>query len=360
LISVAVDVGRSSVKVAYTDGKSGSVFFEIPSVVATAYSSFASPDSSIVNSYLEQDMLQVEVKETQGGWTEDFASFFMFGKQAQKQGGLQVFFSEGAQFHKFGVAVVLYSVARAVRQFGVVSRGLGVAEPCHNVAVSIDLTYSNNETVSFYSSALKGKHKVSLGVPSKGKIANQDFSFNVVDLYCFQQGYASVFNFIGKKEFDVVSRGRGVVVDIGRFTVDLSRVEELTLVGGKSVPFGSRVIVEALQSDIAKDGLKLELDEIEGSFTDHAKAFTNISGKSVQPWKMLEDSGRLQNFYGDIKMAINNFVGEDRTDYLILCGGGAFLVHGFVKKDFKVPILELDYVRANVKGMLAMMTEQFV
>jgi hypothetical protein len=58
-------------------------------------------------------------------------------------------------------------------------------------------------------------------------------------------------------------------------------------------------------------------------------------------------------------MAVNNFAGEDRTDYLILCGGGAFLIHDFVVKDFKVPLLELDYVRANVKGMLAMMTEQF-
>jgi hypothetical protein len=150
-----------------------------------------------------------------------------------------------------------------------------------------------------------------------------------------------------------------VVIDIGRYTVDLSRVEELTLVDGKSVPFGSRVLVEGLQADIAKDGLKLELDEIEGSFADRGRVFSNISGKSVKPWKLLEDSGRLQSFYADIKMAVHNFVGEDRTDYLILCGGGAFLVHDFVVKDFKVPILELDYVRANVKGMIAMMTEQF-
>jgi hypothetical protein len=254
---------------------------------------------------------------------------------------------------------VLYAVARAVRQLGASPRGLGAAKPCHDVAVSIDLTYSNNETVSFYSSALKGRHRVALGVPVKGKITGQDFSFNIVDLYCFQQGYASVFNFIGKKEFELISRARGVVVDIGRFTVDLSLVDELTLVAGKSVPFGSRVIVEALQADIARDGLKLEFDEIEESFVDRDRVFSNISGKSVKPWKLLTDSGRLQSFYADIKMSINNFVGEDRTDYLILCGGGAFLVQDFVVKDFKVPLLELDYVRANVKGMLAMMTEQF-
>jgi hypothetical protein len=359
LISVAVDIGRSSVKVAYTDGKADPVFFEIPSVVATGYGSFAKPDSLIVNSYLETEMFQVEVKETQGEWNKDFASFFMFGKQARKQGGLQVSFSEGAQFHKFGAAVVLYAVARAVKQFGKFPRGLeGFPQPCHNVAVAIDLTYSNNEMVSFYSSALKGKHRVALGVESKGKIVSYDFSFNIVDLYCFQQGYASVFNFLGTKQFEVISKGRGVVIDIGRFTVDLSTVKELTLVDGVSIPFGTRVLVEALQAEIARDGLQLELEEIEDSFSNHDKVFANISGKSVKPWKLLMDGGGLQSYYSDIKMAINNFVGADRTDYMVLCGGGAYLVHDLVANDFKVPMFDLDYVRANVRGMLAMMTEQ--
>jgi hypothetical protein len=224
--------------------------------------------------------------------------------------------------------------------------------------VAIDLTYSNNEQVSFYSSALKGKHKVALGVVASGKIVSLELSFNIVDLYCFQQGYASVFNFIGKKEFEVISKGRGVVVDIGRFTVDLSTVSELTLVSGRSVPFGARVLVDALQADIAREGVRLEADEIEASLVDRDRTFANITGKSVHPWKMLTESGRLEGYYSDIKIAMNNFVGSERTDYLILCGGGSYLVGGFVAEDFKVPIFELDYVRANVKGMLAMMTER--
>jgi hypothetical protein len=334
------------------------VFFEIPSVVSTSYGSFADPNSLMVNSYLEQEMFQVEVRETQGGWNKDFSNFFMFGKQAQKQGGLQVSFSEGAQFHKFGVAIVLYAVARAVSQLGEFSKSMDAVQPCFKVAVAIDLTYSNNEMVSFYSSSLKGVHKVVLGVASGSKIVSRGVSFDVVDLYCFQQGYASVFNFIGKKEFEVISKGRGVVIDIGRFTVDLSSVQELTLVEGTSVPFGTRVLVEGLQADIAKDGLQLGVDEIEGSFANHDASYANISGVAVQPWKKLMDSGRLQSYYNDIRMAINNFVGAERTDYLILCGGGAYLVRDFVEQDFKVPTFALDYVRANVKGMLTMMTEQ--
>jgi hypothetical protein len=311
----------------------------------------------MVNSYLEREVFQVEVKETQGEWNKDFSNFFLFGKQAQKQGGMQVSFSEGAQFHKFGVAVVLYAVAKAVSQFGEFFHGLDAQQPYHDVAVAIDLTYSNNDQVSFYSSALKGKHKVGLGVIAGGKISSREVSFNIADLYCFQQGYASVFNFIGKKEFEVISKGQGVVVDIGRFTVDLSTVRELTLVKGHSAPFGVRVLVDALQADIAKEGVQLGVDEVEDSFADRDRVFANISGRSVHPWKMLTESGRLDAYYSDIKVAINNFVGSERTDYLILCGGGSHLVGGFVAKDFRVPIFELDYVRANVKGMLAMMAE---
>jgi hypothetical protein len=357
VISVAVDVGRSSVKVAYTNGASGPEFFEIPSIMATSYSSFSNPNSSLVNSYLDREMYQVGVKETRGEWNKDFASFFMFGKQAQKQGGFHDSFSEGPQFHKFGVAVVLYAVARAVWTYEPVVRGIGFPVPCSDVAVAIDLTYSNNETVAFYSSALKGKHKVSLGRVVKGRVRDQDVSFNIVDLYCFQQGYASVFNFIGRKEFDIVSKGRGVVIDIGRFTVDLSRVEDLTLVGGKSVEFGTRVIVDSLQSAVAKDGVKLELDEIEDSFRNHDRVFANISGKSVKPWRVLVEGDFLWNYYTDVKMAVGNFVGEDRIDYIVLCGGGSYFIHDFFVKDFKVPLLSVDYVMANVTGMLAMMME---
>jgi hypothetical protein len=340
-------------------GKQVPEYFEIPSIVATSYSSFSDPGSSIINSYLEQEMFQIEVKETQGGWNKDFATFFMFGKQARKQGGLRVSFSEGAQFHKFGVAVVLYAVARAVRQFAPVAKGINIPRSIPDVAVAIDLTYSNNETVSFYKSALKGRHKVSLGSALHGRVVGLDIGFNIADLYCFQQGYASVFNFIGKKEFDVVSKGRGIIVDVGRYTVDFSRVEELTLIAGRSVDFGTRVLIEALQGDVAASGLKLELDELESAFIDHDRVFTNVSGKSVKPWKILTDGSRLVAYYADIKMALNNFVGEDRIDYLVLCGGGSYIIHDFFVRDFKVPLLPLDYVRANVQGMLAMMTEQF-
>jgi len=83
---VAVDVGRSSVKVSYTESTfDKAVCFEIPSLVATSYGSFSKPDSALVNSYADSEVSQIEIKETQGGWNKDFFSFFMFGKQARKQ-----------------------------------------------------------------------------------------------------------------------------------------------------------------------------------------------------------------------------------------------------------------------------------
>jgi hypothetical protein len=359
VIFVSVDVGRSLVKVAYKGEAGDPVFFEVPSLVATSYSSFSNPGNSMVNSYLDQEMYQIEVKDTQGGWNKDFSNFFMFGKQAQKQGGALVSFSEGSQFHKFGVAVILYAVARAVSSGVSRVRGLDFGSGgsiSSRVSLSINLTYSNKESVDFYGKALKGKHKVSLAVARKGKIVSEDIGFEVSDLYCFQQGYAAVFNFIGSKDFATVSKGRGLLVDVGRYTVDFSLVDELTLVRGNSVDFGTRHLVERVQAAVASQGVKLEMSEVESSFLDHGKCFSNVAGKRVSPWKVLSEEDFLSSYYGDIRLAFNSFVGEERIDYVVLCGGGSHLIHEHFIKDFKIPILALDYVRANVLGMLKMMT----
>ena len=346
---IAVDVGRSSTKVSYfKEGDSKAESFEIPSLVATSFSSFSRPDSALVNSYSDAEVSQIEVKATQGGWNKDFADFFMFGKQAQKQGGAVSAFSEGSQFHKFGVAMILFVVAK-------VSDSTRDAK----ISLAINLTYSNNEAVSFYSSALKGKHTVALGKVKGGRIVGDEISFTISDLYCFQQGYASVFNFINTEHFDLVQHGRGVIVDIGRFTVDFSKVEELTLVDGTSVDYGTRYLITRLLEEISQSsGVKLTVDEVERSFIQRKLGFSNLSGKQVCPWELLQKSSLLDEYYKAIKIALNNFVGEERIDYVILCGGGSHLIDSRFSKDYRIQILPLDYVRSNVSGMLKMLSIQ--
>jgi hypothetical protein len=346
MVFVAVDVGRSAVKVSYTTGDpKRAVYFEVPSLVATSFSGFSRPDSALVNTFSDADVSQIEVKETQGGWCKDFASFFMFGKQAQKQGGSVSAFSEGSQFHKFGVAVTLFVVSKVVD-----------AVKDDKVSLAVNFTYSNNDAVSFYSAVLKGKHKVALGKVKGSQVVGVDTSFTVVDMYCFQQGYASIFNFIGSPQFGVIQSGRGLVVDIGRYTVDFSMVDELTLVNGFSVDFGTSHLIDILLKDPALGGIRLRSQDIEASFINHDASFSTVSGKSVKPWGVLVSGGLLDGYYRELKIALNNFVGEERVDYLILCGGGAYLVKDRFVKDFKVQTMALDYLRANCSGMLKMMT----
>ena len=346
LIYVGVDVGRSSCKVAYTAGDpQKAAYFEVLSLVATSFNGFSRHDGALVNSFADADISQIEVKETQGSWNKGFADFFMFGKQAQKQGGSVSAFSEGSQFHKFGVAMILYTVARVVD----VLRD-------DKVSLAINFTYSNNDAVSFYSGALKGRHKVSLGKAKGVRLVGEDVVFTISDLYCFQQGYASVFNFIGTKEFGLIQSGRGVVVDIGRYTVDLSRVEDLTLVDGRSINYGTRHLISELQSMIAVFGLKLSAEEIERSFVEHDVSYSNAEGKVVKPWSSLANGDLLDRYYAEIKVALSSFVGEERFDYMILCGGGSYLVRSRLERDFRLKTLVLDYLRANVSGMLRMMT----
>jgi hypothetical protein len=354
---IAIDVGRSSVKVAYTASSWRDVgSFVVTSQVATSFSNFAKPDSALVNSYSDDEVSQIEVKETQGDWNADLSNFFMFGKQARKQGSSASAFSEGTQFHKFGVAIILFVVSKVLREHGVWDKSLHPKLVDDQVSLAINLTYSNNESVSFYSKSLKGRHVIGLGEVVGGRVASVDVGFDIKDLYCFQQGYAAIFNFIGSPEFALVQGGKGVIVDVGRYTVDFSKVDELTLVGGFSMDYGTRHLITELQGLFSAGGIKLSLEEIELALADHSKTFSNVHGKFIKPWEVLQGLGSLDKYYGEIKIGVSNFVGEERVDYIILCGGGTYLIRDRFMQDFKATLLEVDYLMANAFGMLKMLS----
>lgn len=354
---IAVDVGRSSVKVAYTANSfDKAVSFEITSLVATSFGSFANPDSALVNSYSDDEISQIEIKDTQGDWNKDLSNFFMFGKQARKQGASASSFSEGSQFHKFGIAIILYVVAKILRDAGTWEKRPDGKLVDDKVSLAINLTYSNNDAVKFYAKALKGSHTIGLGTAHGGRVVSRDVTFSVVDLFCFQQGYAAVFNFIGSPQFSIIQNGKGVIIDIGRYTVDFSKVDELTLVSGYSMDFGTRHLIHELQGLFSAGGIKLSLEEIEQALADHSKSFSNVKGKLIKPWEVLQKLESLNKYYNEVKIGINNFVGEERVDYIIICGGGAFLILDRFKQDFKSELLSVDYLRANVLGMLKMLS----
>ena len=354
---IAIDVGRSSVKVAYTASTfDKAVSFEIPSLVATSFGSYAKPDSALVNSFSSDDISQIEVKETQGDWNKDLSGFFMFGKLARKQGASASSFSEGSQFHKFSVAIVLYVIAKILNEAGAWEKRPDGKLVDSNVSLAINLTYSNNEAVSFYSKALKGHHVIGLGVASGSQVTSRSIDFTVKDLYCFQQGYAAIFNFIGSPQFATIQKGKGIIIDIGRYTVDFSKVNELTLVSGYSMDFGTRHLIQELQSLFSAGGIKLDLEEIEQALADHTISFSNVKGKLIRPWDILQKLESLNKYYNEVKIGVNNFVGEERVDYIILCGGGSFLILDRFVQDFRSEIFSVDYLRANVLGMLKMLS----
>jgi len=354
---IAIDVGRSSVKVAYAKSDFNQAkSFEISSLVATSFGSFAKPESALVNSYSDDEVSQIEIKETQGEWNKGLSNFFMFGKQARKQGSSASSFSEGTQFHKFGVAIILYVIAKVLNEYEVWDKSLNPKPVDDKVSLAINLTYSNSEAVSFYSKSLKGRHIIGLGVVVGGRVASRLVDFAIKDLYCFQQGYAAIFNFIGSSQFSLIQKGKGIIIDIGRYTVDFSKVDELTLVGGFSMDYGTRHLIQELQGLFSAGGIKLSLEEIELALADHSKTFSNVHGKFIKPWDVLQGLGSLEKYYNEIKIGINNFVGEERVDYMILCGGGSYLILDKFKQDFRAEVLGVDYLRANAFGMLKMLS----
>jgi hypothetical protein len=344
-VNVAVDVGRSSVKVAWSGITSKKGYFSLPSVIATSLSSFS---TSTVNMFSDEDIAQLEVVSTQGGWNKGFSKFFLFGEQATKQGQNIMSFSEGSTFHRFGVASVLYGVARCVFE----ALGYGDKE----IHLAINLTYLNNEASEFYASALKGEHTVILGWGNGGSVETQEITFTIEELLCFQQGYASLFNFIGSSEWET-SKGQGLIIDIGRRTVDLSKVENHTLVLGNSIEAGTEGLLDKLNREVVKAGFTVPLGHLERCFIDHGLTFRSLSGGSLQPWALLKEKFLVDYAKGLLVYAMN-FLGDAPLDYVLLCGGGAYIVEGYFKKAIGVPFLGIkDYVFGNCEGMLKFLAE---
>jgi hypothetical protein len=338
---VSVDVGRSSIKSLATGQKDCHI---IPSVVATDFGSFSGQDNSIMNMSLEKDIAQMEVVTTQGDWNKGLSKLFLFGEHALLSGSNnQMEFTEGAMFHKFSVASILYCCARYAYLSGK-----------NEIHLAINLTFSNNQFASFYSASLKGAHQVMLSIPGNGGGAKKEkVSFSIKSLHCFQQGYASVFNFLGVQKYSsVIENGVGAVIDIGRYTVDLSYVDKLTLVRGESKNTGTNSLVHSLVAEAAKAGFNLSPFQIEQSFLDRTKFFRNLQGHIFKPSDIMVKNGLLKKYYAQINLNLNNFLGDGALDYIVLCGGGAYLIKSMFVGDFKVPVLPISYVDSNCRGML--------
>jgi hypothetical protein len=319
---IAVDVGRSSVKAVYGDGAEDRIRF--PSTFSLAESEHSKLMSL-------KDSVEVQEAVIDG-------KYWLMGESARKMGDYVMEATEGDTLRDITVAACMYSVARAIHRLG---------RTCKNVSLAINLTYDNFYMKSEYQKLFDGEHKVSF--PSE----NIDITFNIHKSFVMYQGYTAMLS----EAMDPVSMqvGKdysstsGIVVDIGRRTVDISFIDSLIVKSGKSYDFGTMKVLEQVEVQV-KEQFKVVKTayEIEKYYTDN-KVIRTMDGKSIDIGKLIP--GVAKTLYPQLSFILKSFFESKTPDYLMVTGGGALIFGSMIKEEFPMARTIKDPVFSNAVGM---------
>lgn len=337
MITVSVDVGRSSCKTAYFGKDKRRKSFFTYTDFATDYNLLAKSD--MMAAYRgDRDGLEI-ISSPYLSNGNPLSKLYLFGDFANKIGEPSFFRAdESSVFHNVSVALILYSVAKVVQITG-----------DKTVSLAINLTYSNYSYSAYYKDCLKGLHKIQLLDDRKTPV-----SFTVDRLYCLFQGYSALFSFAKMPE---VSNGSGVCIDIGKKTTDLSFVTDLSVTDSKTIDLGIMQVFDAVKTVCVKNRVNLSDRDLEAIVRNIDKRGVIVmpDGSKIDVKSAFESV--VQSMYSRLKVVLDGFFGSKPIDYILFVGGGSIIFNKFSEgmKGYKVKVLSVeDPVMANAYGMLDM------
>jgi len=323
VFNVAVDVGRSSVKIA-TEGTR----LHFPFLLATKKTSTA-------DYYAPGDAIQK--------WAEVDGHQYFFGEEASLLGDTVIQHTEGAAFKETSITVTVFSIAYAMFS-------LGKRYTTANVA--INLTFDNHFQKDDYARHLKGKHKV------RFVREGDTFEFTIDQVFVLYQGFSGLLsvamdeNFRIRKEY---LEGEGVVVDIGRQTIDFLFLDRMVVKHGASKDFGTFKVYEKVSELLKKKhGVVKEAYEIEDHLTRGRPITQLTTGEKIQVEPLVKEA--VAYYFNDVMLHFSTFLSKDTPDYLILLGGGALVYGAFFKTKYKLVEIPDDPQFSNAAGMFRFIT----
>ncbi len=335
-VVVAVDIGRSSVKAAWSINKEINGRIEFPFIVATSKKFLSESTTSFST---EKDTFEMVSKSS-----NSTPETFLFGETAILHGNnVKSDFSETQVFHDYAVSAILFCVGKILVQNSFLPKNF-----TPKVILSINLTYDNIQSSAFYSSKIKKSH--SFEIVDFGK--RIPVKFSIQELYCFQQGYASIFKFLGTENEKEIFKDIGLSIDIGRYTVDISIIRNGSLLNGASLAIGTHQLIEIIKRDAKSKGLSLSSSNIEETFVDQKKTFSSLVSKSYSPFKVFEKSS--PKYFKMVSEEILSFVGDTSLSWIIVVGGFAGFLQEALKKTFpNLPYFTVKEPRfSNCLGMV--------
>ncbi len=333
---ISVDIGRSSVKASWSLNKSLRGTLEFPFVVANS-KKFLSQNTTSFS--MEKETFEMTLYKDRF-----IPQNYLFGDSATLHGkNPKSDFSETQVFHEYAVTAILFCVGKILSK-----KEFSTKNKSHNIILSINLTYENIQSSNFYSEQIKKTHKLSI-VEFGEEIPVE---FTVKELYCFQQGYASIFNFLGEKNEKEVFSGTGLCIDIGRHSIDISIVTNSSLVNGASLPIGTHQLIEIIKRDAKKKGLSLSSSDIEATFKDPKKVFHSLTSKPYTPYATFKENA--PTYFKMVVEELLSFVGDNSLTWILVVGGFTPYLKKALSQSFSsIPYYAVKDPRfANCLGMI--------
>lgn len=314
-LNIAVDVGRSSVKVAY-DG----VCSQFPFHIANRKSATA-------------DMMF----DRKPMWAMVDGQERIFGDDALILGESVFDISEGPAFFNASIHATVFAIANAMRETG---------NRVSLVNLAINLTFDNYFRKEDYKTELKTNHTV---VWKDG----YEVSFVINSVFVMYQGFAGLFGIVANDEGKISKsymESEGIVIDIGRQTIDLLHVNGMVVKSGLSKDFGTSVVFNKASNLLRERyGIMKSATDIEDHLRNK-KPFSDLQGNKVTVQDVLGDS--VEYYAPDIDAVFQGFLSKSTPDYLILLGGGALIYGPHFKAKYPVVMIPEDPQFSNAQGLL--------
>lgn len=243
---------------------------------------------------------------------------------------------------EYSIRNILVAISRLVNDFD-------------KVRLSINLTYRNDKFKDHLQKSLKGNHKVIFYNTNSDII--KECNLEIVSVTVVKQGWAAVMAMAIDDKFNIIekyAKKDGLVIDIGKKTLDTSLIRYLADVEGMSTEIGTENVFNYIKKELYdKYGVNKETHEIEKLILAR-EGNSNITLQDGKVIDLKSDFFKSAIIFvaEKIRTAIMEYHGNRTPDWVLLTGGGAFYFKSILEKVFANLELANDPINANCIGMV--------
>jgi hypothetical protein len=224
-----------------------------------------------------------------------------------------------------------------------------IAENDDDITLAINLTFNNNKFGTDLKEKLKNTHNVKF-YDIKGRVVSEK-SFSINKITILPQGWSSLmYKYLNEDMTEnKLYEKDGILIDIGRKTVDILFNRKLNTVKGISEDLGTEYIFELISKSMFNEyNIRKNTVDIERTILNN-DIIHGRKGDEIDPKKYLKEA--IVNIANRIRGKIINEFGEYTPQWILLTGGGSFYFTEILKQVWTQLEVMDDPIYTNAKGM---------